>query len=215
MALAAMTCTSQAALSLTGGNFEDGGSGDTLDVANFFESATTGYDDYVLDTAVHGTADRKLALDRNGGYVYQSLGLYVDELALTLSGDVLQRNSQGEGSVTISFWQTGAGVVGADGSTVDTLTGATQLGLSFDLNAASYGSFAGSDDTIAFLSAAIDISGATVGNQIWFNIQDQNGGTGVETILNNLAVTTTAVPEPSYAALLGLGGLALIICRRK
>lgn len=48
-----------------------------------------------------------------------------------------------------------------------------------------------------------------------FTIEAFDGTTSKGAQLNALTVYTTAVPEPSSAALLGLGGLALILRRRK
>ena len=48
---------------------------------------------------------------------------------------------------------------------------------------------------------------------IWFNNLGDNGYAGSD--IGNITLNGTAVPEPSTTALLGLGGIALILRRRK
>lgn len=52
---------------------------------------------------------------------------------------------------------------------------------------------------------------ATVGGEIWFEFRSTASGS----TLNALSIEGAAVPEPSGTALLGLGGLALILRRRR
>ena len=64
------------------------------------------------------------------------------------------------------------------------------------------------EQTVAFTATAGQATGQTLG--VYFGV---TSGTQVE--WDNLRLTATPVPEPTAAALLGLGGLALLRRRRK
>ena len=85
-------------------------------------------------------------------------------------------------------------------------------------------------NTVSLTAAMADDTGATTGDVFFngetFDIEDQAGVTHVKFIAQDnygggytgiaeVNFTGVAVPEPSSAALLGLGGLALILRRRK
>jgi hypothetical protein len=67
--------------------------------------------------------------------------------------------------------------------------------------------------TVSPLSWSIDAStlAATEGEDLNLKITGSGAGVGID----NVSLEVNAVPEPSSAALLGLGGLALILRRRK
>jgi len=64
------------------------------------------------------------------------------------------------------------------------------------------------EQTVSFVATGAQATGQTLG--VYFGV---TGGTQAE--WDNVRLTITPVPEPSSAALLGLGGLALILRRRK
>ncbi|WP_227021327.1 PEP-CTERM sorting domain-containing protein [Oceaniferula marina] len=66
------------------------------------------------------------------------------------------------------------------------------------------------DGTIQFVSSNFT---ATVGGEYQIQLSSANSPDGNHVFVDNIGLT--AVPEPSSAALLGLGGLALILRRRK
>ena len=65
------------------------------------------------------------------------------------------------------------------------------------------------------------VAGASVGQQLWIEFAYDLSSYAVDKTtdanarVDNVVLTAIAVPEPSSAALLGLGGLALILRRRK
>lgn len=73
-------------------------------------------------------------------------------------------------------------------------------------------------DTADFSSGALALSGTiTAGSTEEFRFYYVDNSTSTTRIskLNSISITGNTVPEPSSAALLGLGGLALILRRRK
>lgn len=69
----------------------------------------------------------------------------------------------------------------------------------------------------AYHSVDFDLTGTTLGaGEYTLQVYQNNNGSGSYAIYDGVTLTATAaVPEPSAAALLGLGGLALILRRRK
>lgn len=76
----------------------------------------------------------------------------------------------------------------------------------------------GLGNTVAASTGTYDLIGADLTNELFVRIQSQdpdNGANVQQTLIDDVNVNFVAVPEPSSAALLGLGGLALILRRRK
>jgi hypothetical protein len=207
--LAGVNYSSQAALTVTGGDFGTTPvSGDVLDVPGWFESSTAGYNynEYTTAHPEHFSVNkgRKLALDGGGaaGYLYQSLGAYGGESSLTITCDSLFRDgilparvpATSLGQVTFSVWDLPGSTVGVDGTSLSALTGAVQLdSFLFDASAQTY-----AGDTFTFLHT-YNISGATLGNNIWLDITKVPAPGLSEVILDNVNV----VPEPTSVALFG------------
>jgi hypothetical protein len=74
-----------------------------------------------------------------------------------------------------------------------------------------------SPDANVYRDRDVDLTGITLlaGQTYTMNIATDGGGDGHHKGLNGLVLNGTVVPEPSSAALLGLGGLALMFRRRK
>ncbi len=78
--------------------------------------------------------------------------------------------------------------------------------------------------TPAVRDKAVDLSGLTdnvweAGSDAIFTLAftgapNSGSGGGVEMVVDNIGITATIIPEPSTFALLGLGGLALLLRRR-
>lgn len=216
--LAGVSYSSQAALTVTGGDFGTTPvTGDVLDVPGWFESSIAGYNYADYTTAKqpsHFTVNqtRTLALDHpDQGYVYQSLGAYGGESSLTLICDSLirdgltpPRTAASVEAVTFSVWAAPGSTVGVDGTSLSALTGAVQLdSFLFDASAQTYVA-----DTATFLHT-YNISGATLGDNIWLQIA--KNGTTFEVVLDNVNV----VPEPTSVALFGMAAAAGLIFRRR
>ena len=170
------------------------------------------------DFASHGGANNTAFVDPGGDWTNSGYFHYND-------------NNLGTGNY-VYVW--GAGSVDQDVSAA--WTAASTIDIDLIAAMASWGSGGGSvlvelrkasDDTVLWdnttggltpgtvspLSWSIDAStlAATAGEDLNLNITSSGNGTAIDSV--SLEVNT--VPEPSSAALLGLGGLALILRRRK
>ena len=115
-----------------------------------------------------------------------------DTFTLSLTGQELSWSGTGE-AFSVQLRQTDGTVLWDSGSTsVDGMAAGTPFSWTID--------------------ASIDfLAGGTEGQQL--NIQLQ--GTVASSFLDDVSLSVDTVPEPTTTALLGLGGLALILRRRK
>lgn len=202
-------------------------------------SAATGY--HATNTNGNSGTPNALKLARSSG-TSGALGLqrHTDNTGLTAFGIQLT-NSTGSaiGGFGISYlgqqWQDNSGGIDTltfqysiDASSLTTGTWITVNDLSFssvqnsnnpDNPATNYVSLASSGSSVPpGETISGTISGLTLadGATIWFRWVDENN-TGVDDVLSidNLSITSTAIPEPASAALFfGLFGLAARICSR-
>jgi len=114
---------------------------------------------------------------------------------------------------------TGTAVAGVAVNATDSASPITYgLTLDFDNNTYTYWIGTPTSDASTWISrfanytGAIDLSSVSVDGLQW-NIS--NFGAGNYFNLDQIQVTTTTVPEPTSAALLGLGGLAVVMLRRR
>ena len=91
--------------------------------------------------------------------------------------------------------------------------GSVRVGASFGGSITTQNPTTGDSSHTTPLSRTGLVNGETV--TIKFGLRDGSGGNGKTYTLDNLNLNGTVVPEPSSTALLGLGGLALILRRRK
>ncbi|BDS07008.1 hypothetical protein NT6N_20480 [Oceaniferula spumae] len=154
-------------------------------------------------------------LANTSNYIYQNLGAYTNEATMTVSVTGFERVSGGTTGdfnlqVTV-YAQTGAFTPGT--GTDIASAGLTQLGqlsyhYDFDNSVTTYDS---EDHDFVFNG----FSGATSGDNIWIDIRKVTGaGTHVATI-DNVSISTTAIPEPSATALISLAGLGFFLRRRR
>ncbi|MBK1831930.1 PEP-CTERM sorting domain-containing protein [Verrucomicrobiaceae bacterium R5-34] len=180
-----------------------------------------------ITTTITGTAVRDIVTNRgsNDGTFGTLAGAVSDTNALRMNkpdGSILQVNVANNSGATLSFDQlhfdgvfTGDSIRDFEVVFVNTST-ATTSGL------LGSGSITSDTNTVTFVADYddfdIDVSSITLdsGDEGYFQITFDGGTGGINSAstIDNVALTTI-VPEPSSAALLGLGGLALIMRRRQ
>ncbi|MCP5537501.1 MAG: PEP-CTERM sorting domain-containing protein [Akkermansiaceae bacterium] len=224
----AITASSSAALSVTNGGFgTNNQNGGTVDGGGWFESGTDNWVDgtwtWVNGANVDATSSGDTALllmDGSGsiGYIYQSLGTVdAGEIALGTLAVTADFAEKSDGSTNTAVFDFYVGAFGGAATGVDIDANLTSQA-TIALDAVGQGSTAAAGDNARHNGVAVgtfDISGLTAGDEVWIRLTELRPG-GVTTgdlIVDNLSVNI--VPEPSSAALLGLGGLALILRRRK
>lgn len=189
--------------------------------SDWFESTTGVYGEVIsnlADAAYSGVSFQSghgnTAIFNNGtGYIYQNLGTLNLEMAASFTFDAYER-VQGDGNYTINVALFSSSTfTGANGTDVAGAAGVTALGtgsyaFSSDANLAT------NEDVIGATISNVSLAGATSGDNIWVRFEAPRPGSNSTGQMDNLTVTYT-VPEPSSTALLGLGGLALILRRRK
>ena len=215
----ALVGSANAALVVTNGGFDspalvDGAQ--SQDPGSWYDSSDT-WSSYTI----HNSTEIPIAsevLVINGGWVHQSLGTRsAGEKILSVTYDAFERTNRSYGDVVFDVY---AGTFSPANDNDDVADeGLTLLG-SFTVTSADLGFTQGSVDQevkLGHTAGAVDLTGAAVGTQIWLRISESDSGTSSgqphQGFIENLSVT--AVPEPSSTALLGLGGLALVLRRKR
>lgn len=205
-----LTLSAQAAtISVTNGDFELGSNPDATGWVRTDGAATNSSPSTYVEVVGGFGTGRNAHLKSDGGNSIAQTITLSDEGAVdattftnfTISLDYGQRQNASDSNIRISLWNT----------TTDTeldgfdqvITGATETwtagsyNLSYDNTAQTTG------DVLEFRVTNID---ADLGSNAWSNTAS----------IDNVSITASAaVPEPSSTALLGLGGIALILRRRK
>lgn len=204
VSLALLSNTADAAISITNFSFEDpsfGDQGSGSGATGWFGSGGGVYnpqDAQFTGTTgapgtIPGTGDGVQVAYMNGGSMYQDVGDIVADSIYELTVAIGQRADLGWSDLTISL-------------RASSETGTVLASQTYDAAAAPNGTF--SDVSFSFSSA--DFAGE-VGNDLFLVFQ----APGVQALYDNVRITETAIPEPSSTALLGLGGLALTLRRRR
>lgn len=216
---------SQAALSVNDGAFSNpsvaNGSANT-NITNWYDEAGDTFTSFIFHkTSEFGVGtDQLLAFGSGNGYAYQSLGTRVlGEDTMTVSLDAYERPTVTRFFPTLEI-DIYAGSFGSAANGTDINATLTSLGM---LTLTGTNMFTtpldGSDgeSVIGFtVPGSVDLSGLAVGTEIWMRLHAPDAtGTTSAVYIDNVSVKLSAVPEPSSAALLSLGGLALILHRRK
>ena len=138
-------------------------------------------------------------------------------------------NSAVDGRQYVHFNDGGSGAGGAIAQTFDTVMG-TEYTVAFSIAG---GDFDGSSHQIIadaggglggltqaatnneYTSHSFNFTATGASTTLTFTDDLQAGGASSDLMLDGVSVTALPIPEPSSTALLGLGGLALILRRRK
>jgi len=214
-ALLLTAVSSQGALTITNGGFGTANQNARI-VHNggWYESTTT--TNWVEGTwSLTGTIVLLMDGTGTGAYVYQSLGT-VDAADIAtgtfaLKSDFFEKPDDTTNNILFDVYE-GTFAGAAHGNDIAG-AGLTNLA-SVDLSATDQGlTFAAGDSSTQLQQDILtfDVSGLNVGDEVWLRIG--GGNTGGDILMDNL--TIAPVPEPSSTALRGLGGLALILRRRK
>ena len=162
-------------------------------VSNMFEAAVAG-----LATATDGTTlGDNFGLSTNGGQATVDLGsvsglTFADITTYTLSFSHFGRDGHGGDEVTATIMTSGGSVLATETFALVAPGGLEVRSLSYSTS-----------------------GGAEVGEDIQIRFNASNAGFGNQGGIDNIVLDATSVPEPSSSALLGLGGLALVLRRRK
>ncbi len=215
---------SYAALSVSNGGFGTANkNGGTVDGGLWFESGTANWVDGTWSSVKTSNpddgGDRLLLLMDGGsgtiGYIYQSLGT-VDaaEIAhgsLQLISDFAEKDDGTTNDGIFDFY-VGA-FAGATGTDIDaTLT--SQLTIVADATAQGL-TFADGNNSRqnGVVVGALDISGLSVGDEVWLRISESRPGgtTGGDLMMDNV----TVIPEPATLGMVALFGGGILFIRRK
>lgn len=227
----ALAVPSQAALTVTDGGFELGGNAqaDTsfaTSVANWSESTPGGFQEFVYNhSGEFSSGNTKVALDRPSSYLYQNIGTRaVGEDLVSITFDAFKRDGGANRTFGDVQFTILSGVPTTIGDGTDILADIflTNHG-SVTVTAADLG-FNDANPNLAeqnlgFTTTSINITSAGVGDAMWLYISSPSAASGTggsnEPFLDNIAVSATAVPEPSSALLCGLAGIGCLIRRRR
>ena len=129
----------------------------------------------------------------------------------------------GGGDIDVEFFRVMIGNVQNTGATVFNLDGATALSFDSLSGMAVYDTFVagtagttlGSAGTGTIVSGSTDIALSSASTSFAIAATANDAASNFENRWQAVAVQFTSVPEPSSTALIGLGGLALILRRRK
>lgn len=216
---------SQAALTLTNGDFDNdadlgGGYDETTAPSSWFWDNDVDFETFRFGADGNGGwTDNAVGFGTDfvapdNGYLYQTVGTYDSELGVSLSGIGFNRTTGVQaGDFDVAFYFT-TGASFTPGTGVDVSGTGTLIGSVLDVDISGLTGVTASSQAFSH-SAIFAGSGISVGDTVWVRLGDSDDTYGLdEPFIDNLSLST-AVPEPSSTALLGLGGLALILRRRK
>jgi len=213
--------SAMAALVVIDGGFENSsvGAGDnsfSQSVVDWFDSSPNWSSFAYRNLSQLSTGSQVYASESDSGFIYQSLGTRsAGENTIVFNFDAIERDRSGydwPGSITFDFYS-GDFLAAADGTDIDaSLT-------SFDTLTIAAGDIfstpllnTGTDrETVNHTTSSIDLTGVTVGDQVWVRIGTITGDGNKGFYIDNVAI----IPEPSSAALIGVAGLALMLRRRR
>ena len=161
-------------------------------VSNMFETTVanaTGTDGTTLGTHFGVSTNRGVATADLGSALSLS---YADNTTYTLDFTHFSRDASGGDTVTATIMTAGGSILKTETFALVALGGLEVRTLSYSTS-----------------------GGAEVGEDIQIRFAASTAGFGNQAGIDNIVLDATAVPEPSTTALLGLGGLALILRRRK
>jgi PEP-CTERM motif len=213
-----------AALAITNGTFGTTNQAAlTVDGGGWFESTTSvnwvegsWANGVTYPVAFPGGSGMALLMDGAlaNGYVYQSLGTVGSgDSLMSIFSDFAEKSDDTTVDCTFTVFA-GAWGSPAHGSDV-AAAGLTQL-FTRTMNAADQGLSAVAGDESRALAQAVgnvNLTGQTVGTELWLRIGRPSSGAG-DVLIDNVGITVTNVPEPTSALLGGLGLLALLRRRR-
>jgi hypothetical protein len=222
-AMGTLALATSAQASVTNGGFEIDGSG--TDVTSWFEEAennTTALGSYIYDPSSEpnspspvGNNWLQLISDPGvGGVVYQQIDNFLANQTITISMLVGNRNRAPSGQLgdtdyAVELWAGGTVGSAATGTSLTAL-GATMIDTSGTVAIVGNGL---SETKSCDLDTGIGFTGS---DAVWLRITQVAKPTfGANNVVLFDEITATYVPEPSTTALLGLGGFALIMRRRK